>query len=151
MEPNKTGTNSNESNNVSSVSAVKQLTGTVADRIGGGFLKFTIAIVLIVGVCASLTWFISSRVSAGAKPDAKVPTVYSVQVAPTPMPTPDRIGYTSIGDASPNCEAGESVIQLWRNGEVVGFACNLDMDAAREAATGIKLVAPKVDNNDDGR
>jgi hypothetical protein len=151
MEPNKTGTNSNESNNASNVSAVKQLTGTVADRIGGGFLKFTIAIVLIVGVCASLTWFISSRVSAGEQPDAKVPTVYSVQVAPTPIPTPARIGYTSIGDASPNCEAGESVIQLWRNGEVVGFACNLDMDAAREAATGVQLVLPKVTDNDNGR
>jgi len=148
MEPIKTGTSNNESNNVS---AVKQLTGTVADRIGGGVLKFTIAVVLVVGVCASLTWFISSRVSADAKPDAKVPTSYSVRVAPTPIPTPDRIGYTSIGDASPNCEAGESVIQLWRNGEVVGFACNLDMDAAREAATGVKLVAPKVTDNDDGR
>lgn len=137
--------NNNESNN-----APRQIAGAVASRFSGALPKVLGAIVIIVALCA-VPFYIFSWRTADAVVDKSVPTFYSVQVAPTPIPTPDRIGYTSIGDATPNCEAGESVIQLWRGGVVVGFACNLDMDTVRATETGVQLVLPKANDNDDGR
>lgn len=128
----------NESNN-----APRQIVGAVASRFGGALPKVLGAIVIIVALCAVPFWIFSWR-SADAVVEKSVPTVYSVQVDPTPFPTPERIGHTSVGDASINCEDGETVIQLWRGGEVVGFACNLDMDKVRQVETGVeyKFVPP---------
>lgn len=130
--------------------APRQIAGAVASRFSGALPRILGAIVIIVALCAVPFWIFSWR-SADAGAEKSVPTIYSVQVDPTPIPTPERIGYTSVGDAGINCGENETVIQLWRGGEVVGFACNLDMDKVRAAQDGVQLVLPKVPNNDDGR
>lgn len=123
----------------------RRIAGPVARRLSGALPRIAAFVIVVVALCALPFWWFSGTKdtnTTSVQAQENRPLQAEVIVSPTAIPTPERIGYTSAQSAQGNCAGNETVIELWRGGKVVGFACNLDMDKVREEETGIVLVVP---------
>lgn len=126
----------------------RRIAGPVARRLSGALPRIAAFVVVVVALCAlPFWWFSGGDDPHGASVQAQSQRTLQAEVivSPTAIPTPERIGYTSAQSAQGKCADDESVIELWRGGKVVGFACNKDMDVDRSVSGGVNLKVPSAE------